>query len=235
VKHIFARRANDESATATADQGAEAATSDPVADDGAAEVSTGERSEQPLSATDDSEPAPDSHRDDSAEENSKLQRRIMRSPIMAYGLLPGLALLMAVAAGYLSWQNATARDARVARVESVSAAKEATVALLSYRPDSAQKDLERAQERMTGAFKESYTRLIHDVVIPGAAQQHISSTATVPAASSISATSRHAVALLFVDQTTVVGTDTPSDASSSVQVTLDKVDNRWLISAFDPV
>jgi len=59
--------------------------------------------------------------------------------------------------------------------------------------------------------------------------------ATVPAAASTSATANHAVVLLFVDQTVIVGQDAPSSTASSVRVTLDKINGRWLISGFDPV
>jgi Mce-associated membrane protein len=57
----------------------------------------------------------------------------------------------------------------------------------------------------------------------------------VPAAASVSATPNHAVVLLFVNQTAVVDKSPPADSVSSVRVTLDKVDGRWLISGFDPV
>jgi Mce-associated membrane protein len=72
-------------------------------------------------------------------------------------------------------------------------------------------------------------------VIPGAKQKQISAVATVPAMASVSADPRHAVVLVFVNQTVVVGQDAPTDTASSVRVTLDKVGDRWLISKFDPV
>lgn len=59
--------------------------------------------------------------------------------------------------------------------------------------------------------------------------------ATVPAAASVSATGEHAIVLLFVNQTIIVSQDPPTSTASSVRVTLDKVDGRWLISRFDPV
>jgi Mce-associated membrane protein len=162
-------------------------------------------------------------------------RRIRWSRLIAYALLPGLPLLLASAAGYLKWQDASARDAVVARVESVRAATDGTIALLSYRPDTVQKDLEAARGRLTGTFLNSYTSLTHDVVIPGAKQKQISAVATVPGAASKSATANHAVVLLFVNQTVIVGQDAPTNTASSVRVTLDKIDGRWLISGFDPV
>jgi Mce-associated membrane protein len=162
-------------------------------------------------------------------------RRIKWSRVLAFGVLPLLAVVIAAGAGFLKWQDAWVRGSRVASIESVAAAKDSTVALLSYQPDTVDKDLRAARDRLTGSFKDSYTQLIQDVVIPGAKKQHISAVAVVPAAASVSATPQHAVALLFVDQTVAVGNDAPTETSSIVRVTMDKTGGRWLISAFDPV
>jgi Mce-associated membrane protein len=97
------------------------------------------------------------------------------------------------------------------------------------------KDLGAATNLLTGEFKNSYTSLTNDVVIPGAKQKRISAVASAPAAAPVSANSDHAVVMVFVDQTVVVGTDAPTNTASSVKVTLDKVGGRWLISQFDPV
>jgi Mce-associated membrane protein len=40
---------------------------------------------------------------------------------------------------------------------------------------------------------------------------------------------------VFVNQAVTVDGGAPSGTASSVRVTLDKVDDRWLVSAFDPV
>jgi Mce-associated membrane protein len=157
------------------------------------------------------------------------------SQAIAYALLPGLALLVASAAGYLKWQDASVRDAAVARAESVRAATDSTIALLSYKSETVEKDLQAARRRMTGQFLDSYTSLTHDVVIPGAKQKQISAVATVPAAASVRATENHAVVLLFVNQSVVIKQDAPTSTASIVRVTLDKVGGRWLISQFDPV
>jgi Mce-associated membrane protein len=155
--------------------------------------------------------------------------------VVTYGVLPALALLLAMAAGYLKWLNSSVRDSQEARIESVRAATDSTVALLSYKPDTVDKDLGGARNRLTGSFKDTYTSLTHDVVIPGTKQKHISAAATVPAAASVSATANHAVVLVFVNQTVIIGNDAPTDSASSVRVTLDKIGDRWLISGFDPV
>lgn len=174
---------------------------------------------------------------DSAEPDTaaKGKRQIEWSRVVAFGVLPGLALLSAGAAGFFKWEDSSERAAKTARIESVAAAKESTIALLSYKSESVEKDLEAAKSRLTGGFKDSYSQLINDVVIPGAKKAHVSTTATIPAQASVSATPSHAVVLLFVNQTATVDKDPPADTESSVRVTLDKVGGRWLISGFDPV
>lgn len=155
--------------------------------------------------------------------------------VLAFGLLPGLALILAIAAGYSKWQDSSVRAAEDARLESVQTAKDSTIALLSYRPDTVEKDLEAARDRLTGSFRDSYSSLTHDVVIPGAKQKQISAVVSVPAVASVSASADHAVVLVFVNQTIIVGRDAPTATASSVKVSLDKIGGRWLISDFTPV
>jgi Mce-associated membrane protein len=163
------------------------------------------------------------------------RRRTDWARVVAYGLLPALALVLALAAGYLKYADNSVRDAAVARVESMQAAKDGTIAMLSYQPDTVDAQLTSARDLLTGGFKGSYTSLINDVVIPGAKQQHISAVATVPRMAWVSAEPNHAVVLVFIDQTVVVGTNAPTDTASSVRVTLDKRGDKWLISEFQPV
>jgi Mce-associated membrane protein len=155
--------------------------------------------------------------------------------VVAFGLLPTIALLLGAGAGYLKWRDATARAAQVAQNEAVQAASASTAAMLSYKPDSVDKDLGAASDRLTGSFKDSYASLIREVVIPGAKQKQISAIATVPAAAPVSASANHAVVLVFVNQMITMGNDAPTNTASSVRVTLDKVGGRWLISKFDPI
>jgi Mce-associated membrane protein len=184
---------------------------------------------------DEPEEADDELDSDVAASGDQTWRRLRWGRAIAFGLLPAILLLAAAAAGYLKWQDATARDADLARGASVQAAKDATVSMLSYQPDTVDRDLEAARKLLTGDFQNSYTSLTHDVVIPGAKQKRISAVATVPAAASVSASPRHAAVVVFVDQTVVVGSDAPSDTASTVRVTLDKVGDHWLIAGFDPI
>lgn len=168
------------------------------------------------------------------------KRRLPWARVFAYGVLPALALLLALGAGYLKWQDDSTRVDDINSVNSpahqaMQAAKDSTIALLSYKPDTVEQQLTAARDLLTSDFRDQYTSLTNDVVIPGAKQKQISAVATVPATALVSADPRHAVVLVFVNQTVVVGQDAPTDTASSVRVTLDKTGDRWLIAKFDPV
>ncbi|MDA2892759.1 hypothetical protein PDG61_17700 [Mycolicibacterium sp. BiH015] len=172
------------------------------------------------------------------------KRGIQWSRVVAFVVLPALALALAAGAGYLKWLDDTNRAGMMSTEPTshpslaettVQAAREGTIALLSYTPDKVEEQLGAARDLLTGEFRESYTSLTNDVVIPGAREKQISAIATVPAAASVSLSGDKAVVLLFVNQTVTVGQDAPTDTASSVRVTLEKVDDRWLISQFDPV
>ena len=173
---------------------------------------------------------------DSDDEPETRRRPIAWSRVLAYGVLPALALVLALAAGYFRWVVASADELASARTESVRVASEDAAALLSYKADSADKDLNNAaRDRLTGDFKDAYINLIRQVVIPGAKEKHISAVAEVNAAASVSASANHAVVLLYVDQTVTIGDGAPTDTQPVVRVALDKVNGRWLVSHFDPV
>jgi Mce-associated membrane protein len=146
-----------------------------------------------------------------------------------------VALLLACVGGWLRLYEHDESERLSASSESVRAASDNTIAMLSYKPDSVDEELAAAADRLTGAFKDSFTSLINDVVIPAAKEKQIYSTVTVPAAASVSAEDNHAVVLVYVNQTTVIANDPPTETASSVKVTLDKVGARWLISDFAPI
>lgn len=156
------------------------------------------------------------------------------STIVVFGLVPLVVVILAASGGYLKFRYGSGEDASVARAQSVEAATDTTVAMLSYSPDNVEAALRGVQDRLTGEFRDSYRSLIEDVVIPSAKQKKIAATATIPAAASITATANHATVIVFVNQSIVVGSDAPTQTASAVEVTLDKVDQRWLVSGFDP-
>lgn len=186
----------------------------------------------------DASPGGSLERADQDTEDTQLQkqmRRAYRSKLLAFGVLPALAMILALTAGFFKWEESSGRNADLARMESVTTARNATIAMLSYQPDTVDKQLDAARDLLTGPFRSSYASLTNDVVIPGAKQKRISAVASVPAVASVTANPNHAVALVFVNQTVTVGADAPTDTASTVRVTMDKVGNRWLISGFDPV
>ena len=183
----------------------------------------------------DAEPTADAEQADAAAATAPKRKRIDWARVAAFGLLPALALILALTAGWLKYVDNSASNDRNARDETVQVARDSTIALLSYQPDKVEKQLTDARSLLTGDFKGQYTDLITNVVIPGAVQKQISAVATVPRAASVSVGTDKAVVLVFVNQTVVVGGDAPTSTASSVRVQLDKVDGKWLISKFAPV
>lgn len=230
-------RADTADSTTVEDTDTVTVETDDVENDTAASESEQDVSDVDARSESASAPAGDSGGDGDGEEDKPEKPRFVISipRLIAFAVLPCVASLLAGAGGYLKWQSTSIRASQVSGVEAVAVAKEATVAILSYRPDTVEKDLGAARDLLTGTFKDSYTQLTHDVVIPGAKQRHISAAATTPAVASVSATANHAVVLVFVNQTVVVGNDAPTASASSVRVTLDNVAGRWLVSGFDPV
>jgi Mce-associated membrane protein len=213
-------------------QAEETATEETATEETATEETATEKADEVDKAD---EPTDTADETSESAEPAKPERRIQWARVFAFGVLPAVALLLALAAGYLKWMDNSVRNSDVARDESVQAAKDSTTALLSYKPDTVEQQLGAARDLLTGDFRDSYTSLTNDVVIPGAKQKQIAAVATVPAVASVSANPNHAVVLVFVNQTVIVGQDAPTDTASSVRVTLDKIGDRWLISKFDPV
>ncbi|HWF67950.1 MAG TPA: hypothetical protein VG187_00005, partial [Mycobacterium sp.] len=93
-------------------------------------------------------------------------RGVNWSRVLVYGLLPALALLLAIAAGLLKWKDSSVRNTDLARSQSVAAARDSTVALLSFRFDTVDRDVAAARERLTGDFRDTYTQRTQEELIP---------------------------------------------------------------------
>jgi Mce-associated membrane protein len=131
---------------------------------------------------------------------------------------------------------ASRRADRAAGEDAAQAARDSIVALFSYQAANAQQSLEAAaRDRLTGKFGDDYTQLVKTVVLPEAVAKHISATAQVPAVGVVSSDTRHAILLAYVDQAVTAGSAAPTQMKSTVRVTMDKIDGRWLISGFDPI
>ncbi|WP_370375258.1 hypothetical protein [Mycolicibacterium sp. CR10] len=155
------------------------------------------------------------------------------------------AVLLAVAfiasAGLAGWlyvnqyrpdQETNPAAAQVA----LDAAKSGTVALLSYSPDSLDKDFAAARSRLTGDFLSYYTQFTEQIVTPAAKEKSVKTTASVVRAAVSEIQPESAEVLVFINQTTT-SKENPDGAfaASSVKVGLKKIDGTWLIQSFDPV
>lgn len=228
---------SEEATTAGAAEVADADEVSAVADAADDEVSADVADDEVSAVADAADDADDADYDEEAKLLAPSVRKggMSLSRLLAFIVLPVLVLGLAAAAGYLGWRDYQAQAADTARIESVQVAKESTIRLLSYQPDTVEQELTEARDLLTGDFQESYTQLTKDVVIPGAQQQRIAAVVNVPAVASVSASAKHAVALVFVNQTVTVGDSAPTSTNSSVRVSMDKVGDRWLVSEFEPV
>jgi Mce-associated membrane protein len=118
----------------------------------------------------------------------------------------------------------------------VSAASDGTVALLSYSPESLDKDFAAAKSHLTGDFLSYYNQFTSEIVAPAAKQKSLKTTARVMGAAVKELHPNSAVVLVFIDQSTT-SKDNPDPAmeASSVLVSLSRVNSSWLITKFDPI
>ena len=117
-----------------------------------------------------------------------------------------------------------------------AAAREGTVALLSYAPETLDKDLANAKSHLTGEFLKYYSDFTDKIVAPAAKQKGVKTEATVARAAVSEMQPDRAVVLVFVNQvTTSKDRPDPALATSSVMVTMVKQDGGWKISEFNPV
>jgi Mce-associated membrane protein len=173
--------------------------------------------------------------EDSAEQSEPEPRSgVPWSRVLAFGVLPALALVLAISAGVLKWQVNEARQDDAARTESLKAARDTVTVMLTYEPAKIDEQLAQARDLLTGPFRDTYITMTNDIVIPGAKQQGITAVASVPGAAIESVDKNRAVTMLYVNQKVSVGGQMPTDNLSTVRVTLDKVGDRWLVSQFEP-
>lgn len=157
------------------------------------------------------------------------------SRIVVFAVLPALALVLAAGSAFLKWQIVSDRESAAARTESVEAAKDITVQMLSYEPDTVEQHLNSVLDRLTGDFLSTYTTMIRTTIIPGATAQRVTAEAEVPAIGSVTASPDRAEVMLYLNQYVTVGDQPPQKTPSTVRVTMVREDGRWLMSQFEPV
>ena len=110
------------------------------------------------------------------------------------------------------------------------------MSLLSYAPDSLDRDLAAAKSHLTGDFLTYYSKFTDQIVAPAAKQKTVKTTASVVRAAVSELHPDSAKVVVFLNQTTTSkDRPDPTHTASSVVVSLTKVNGTWLISAFDPV
>ncbi|MEE6175082.1 twin-arginine translocation pathway signal [Mycobacterium sp. 050134] len=148
-------------------------------------------------------------------------------------VVASLALLGAMY--WLFYRPDSATDPAVAK-SAINAASEGAVAVLSYSPDTLDRDFSSAKSHLTGDFLSYYDQFTQQIVAPAARQKSVKTTAVVLRAAVSDLRPGSAVVLLFVNQSTQSkDRPEPTFTSSSVSVTLTKADGKWLISSFNPV
>jgi Mce-associated membrane protein len=152
-----------------------------------------------------------------------------------------LVLLLAISGGLAAWlyferyRPNQQTDPSVARTV-MNAASDGTVALLSYSPESLDKDFANAKSHLSGDFLSYYNQFTEQIVAPAAKQKSLKTTARVIGAAMSELHPNSAVVLVFVDQsTTSKERPDPALAASSVLVSMTRVNGNWLITKFDPV
>ncbi|MFL6083567.1 MAG: hypothetical protein ACJ74F_10225 [Mycobacterium sp.] len=184
--------------------------------------------------------------DDAVETETQPEKRdgiVRRSARIVGGRIGAILLAAALvaSAGVAAWlyfqqyrPDQQTNDA--ASNVALDAAKNGTVALLSYSPESLDKDFAAAKSHLTGDFLSYYTQFTEQIVTPAAKQKSVKTTAAVVRAAVSELHPDSATVLVFINQNTT-SKENPdgSFAASAVKVGLKKINDTWLISAFDPV
>jgi Mce-associated membrane protein len=153
----------------------------------------------------------------------------------------GIVLLAIASIALATWlyvvqYRADQQAGPAAQKAALTAATEGSVALLSYSPDSIDRDLAAAKSHLTGEFLTYYSHFTEEIVKPASQKKSIKTTASVAMAAVSEMRSDSAVVLLFIDQTSMSSDRSePSQVASSVLVTLTNVNGNWLIAKFEPV
>lgn len=108
--------------------------------------------------------------------------------------------------------------------------------MLAYDFADVDNQLAAAADGLTGSFRDDYTTLVQETIAPGAKEKQLTVQVSVQAAAPVSTTPDEAVVLLYLNQTTT-SADAPDarTSGSRVRVSLQKVDDRWLVDQLTPV
>ena len=163
--------------------------------------------------------------------------RAVRARLGAVLLVAALVVSAGVAAWlYFEQYRPDRQTDAAASAVALDAAKNGTVALLSYSPESLDKDFAAAKSHLTGEFLSYYTQFTEQIVTPAAKQKSVKTSAAVVRGAVSEMHPDSAMVLVFINQNTT-SKENPdgSFAASAVKVGMKKINDAWLISSFDPV
>ena len=173
-----------------------------------------------------------------AEHSGPSQPRARRKVKVIPVILIALLLISGGAATWLyfkEYRPDKQTDASVASAV-ISSASDGTVAMLSYSPDTLDKDFAAAKSHLSGDFLSYYNQFTEQIVAPAAKQKSLKTNARILGAAVQEIHPDSAVVLVLVDQsTTSKDNPDPTMASSSVLVSMTRVNGNWLITKFEPV
>jgi Mce-associated membrane protein len=142
--------------------------------------------------------------------------------------------MLALAVAGLWWLDHRYNRSESARDAALQAAREQVVPVLSYDFHSIDADLQRAGAALTGQFREEFLTVANQITAPAAREQQITTRATVIASSVVRADPEQVVVLLFVNQHTSSSQSEAVQLSAHrIQLTMSRVDDRWLISELE--
>ncbi|WP_424751929.1 twin-arginine translocation pathway signal [Mycobacterium sp.] len=118
----------------------------------------------------------------------------------------------------------------------IKAASDGTVALLSYSPETLDRDFSNAKSRLTEDYLAYYQRFADQIVGPSAQRGQVTTTATVVKAAVSEMRPNSAVVLVFLKQKTASKEKPqPVVTSSSLRVEMTKVNGSWLIDKLEAI
>jgi len=157
-------------------------------------------------------------------------------PRLLLGTWTALLLFVVTGVGLLGWQHHLHNQAEEARQQATEAATAAVPDVLSYNYRTIDDDLARAKTHLTGDFARQFGQLTSQIVAPQAVQGQITTRAEIAATSVVEAVPNRVVELLFVNQTTQgLNLPQPRVDGSRLVLTMEKVNNQWLIQNLEPI
>ncbi len=162
------------------------------------------------------------------------RRAAMWRPILLTLLLVGTT---GYAVGYFYFvYRADLRTNDAVTRQVVKAASDGTVALLSYSPETLERDFANARSRITDDYLTYYQRFTDQIVGPSAQRGQVTTTATVVKAAVSELHPNSAVVLLFVrQQTASKEKPQPVVTSSSLRLEMVATNGSWLIEKLETI